>query len=1646
MDNRILWPSDYEFAVLSNQAYFTEKEQKQPNQWSQSDANLPPLTEWQALGWELYKSAENKAGGYYGYAWVNHAYKHLVFAHRGTAPTFLGSLKADVEGIVLGDLTKQQITAAQFVAEVLGAKLPLEGKPSYKPTGLEHSVSTEFSDYHLAFTGHSLGAWLAELCTATFHKLHAYAVTFDGPGAGPMLKKLSETNIEGSPDFRLSQLNITTYLTAPNLINTCHPHVGQVYRIYPNGSQDSVRFFGLTHIEDQLTGLKNWFTHTITQHGTRGILATFKDHASQQKKRVTRWPRLEWEQLSNVTGSLFLSWDAILTVGKALYYGREFFSEYRCFHEYVEGTDLIEPSESSLSLEQQYKLIYHGHYRATPELQRTRISHQHPAIKGLWLLGVDLPDLPEPLNVLLKKGTLSNDHLDTPMDSEWTLIDPSDIRQFLRELSSTLAKYSDVQTKLGTAATTQPQQGTRLLGLEYQLVKVHTTLQAHSGRLDALEAEVQTYTTIPLTPAQKEAREEEIARQLKDFQTNLDADHQRHVEIPTIFNHTVPLTEQSFINLAIIEEQVQKIQEKLSREVRDEDRSVGESSASGQRTIREQHLASFETIYAAKKPIELQKLWETKIQILGRTTDYNASSVRFLMALGRAGVGKSTCCKYIALMHKQLWPGRFDFVFLIPWRALTKDLGFHAGMSLSEVLYHHWAKGKNIDHNDWKELYKKIAAQPDKVLLLLDGYDELTPQQLGITTSLEEALIVKGLLDAPFYRLLTSRPYGVQNLLHVQVRLEIIGFTDDNTQTYVNTYFNNVTIAQEAYKFMRDNPSIWGVAHIPVTLELLCETYLENKDQLNEDFTLTRLYHTIVTSLLRRYLSNRQRGDKALQEVANIADLTVTRIWALSEPMLRFLSELAQTGLAEGNLIIGPHLIDHYRQGKPDTILHDALASGLLKSTESSKTAAKQPVYFIHLTFQEFLTAYALIGPLMSKEKATQSSAEKALKAIQYAPRYQVVMWFCAGLWDLPEEISPWPSLSPMPKEPKEKTEEKPKEKTDINRFWQVLLQPPRDISLIYDASLLVRCIEEAAQHRKHKPLPAQYREAIAFITRLLKGFSEKAWLLPDGFIRALSLCPHFMADHGLAVQLEIYEANQKPRSPIFFISYHTYCEAENERKYICGNLLTTWSQLGTGLQSCSNGWFMVLISAAKNPESEVNTYALEALGKVFTYLNLTQQDTALEILMLGTKNSSTGAAKALGDIFPNLRLTQQDTALKALITASRVSEDAIDALTKALPHLNPTQQKDAGQAFMIAVMDSYEGTEPYSSRRRSAFVYLNPNQKKQTAQAIVAVAVKTSYRCAVEAVGDMFPYLNPNQQNIVFQDLMTNTRDANHDVLKYIGQALRKVFPHLKQAQQNTALEILMVDTKASRNYALEALANIFPNLSQTQQEQTAQTLITVFTDLFKYVEENTIETLAQTLPHLNTNQQETAFQSLMSSAKSSAKRNLRSKAVYALGCASPHLNQIQREQAAQLFIEYLKSIFEECDEYAALALGRALPYLNPAQQKQACQTLAQASKNFFRDEDVRYAATWALKTLPLDRWVAYHFQINFSTEILKKMYVPAVWNAQIALVIDTGQLHIYQPQNLTAEQQQVPTGLTELLQGRIRALEAAFKEEAGI
>jgi hypothetical protein len=264
-------------------------------------------------GWKLLTTASNssKTNGYFGTAYWHPEHQQVVIAHRGTKLKTLGALWTDVVGVLFKHHVPQMNSASTFAYKVVEV--------------LQEVNRTKGVSFQLLFTGHSLGGWLAQVTTFTTEYLkrveklflrrsndidcyHPHTVVFESPGCKDMLSEMRDAfdvRLDGR-SIDLENLDITSYLSAPNRINTCNTHLGTVYRIFTDLSDMDwhaslrgtvYRFF--SYLSDTVWQIKRSTLYTLATHSMEKIVQTFdpetghvhRNEEGQLKVQVvTDWP------------------------------------------------------------------------------------------------------------------------------------------------------------------------------------------------------------------------------------------------------------------------------------------------------------------------------------------------------------------------------------------------------------------------------------------------------------------------------------------------------------------------------------------------------------------------------------------------------------------------------------------------------------------------------------------------------------------------------------------------------------------------------------------------------------------------------------------------------------------------------------------------------------------------------------------------------------------------------------------------------------------------------------------------------------------------------------------------------------------------------------------------------------------------------------------------------------------------------------------------------------------------------------------------------------------------------------------------------------------------------------------------------------
>jgi predicted NACHT family NTPase len=440
--------------------------------------------------------------------------------------------------------------------------------------------------------------------------------------------------------------------------------------------------------------------------------------------------------------------------------------------------------------------------------------------------------------------------------------------------------------------------------------------------------------------------------------------------------------------------------------VKEEEHKKEEEGALSKSAYREERVSSYEKIHEAKTLIELERLFQR--------TKEDKQNPKKLLILGRAGIGKTTLCQYVTYRWSKgtLWNDQFDAVFWVPLRELPSysEEDTKPETILLWLMQQCWNRGIKLALNK-ESISEYLKEHQGKLLFLLDGYDEVAHLKGEKTTA---GKFIDFFLCQE-YTVLTSRPNYVDTLFRgtekqIDRCLENIGFTNTHIEKYVQHFFvahGAVNQEKALLAYLKQNLNIWGIAHVPINLSLICSVWYNDSQKglvnIASSKTMTGLYDRMVDALLDRYLEkmlSREEPSRLSNRTKEKKKVTV----------VRFLSRLGfvVTQKSTRQIIISAEtfntVFNEVFEKEPTGLSCDDFFTAIHKtgfltpvSSHRHHQQNNKDCYFLHLTFQEYFTARYLIE-VFSQGIEGAEEAITCLKQHKFDPNYEVVWWFTAGL------------------------------------------------------------------------------------------------------------------------------------------------------------------------------------------------------------------------------------------------------------------------------------------------------------------------------------------------------------------------------------------------------------------------------------------------------------------------------------------------------------------------------------------------------------------------------------------------------------------------------------------------------------------------
>ncbi|XP_063049471.1 NACHT, LRR and PYD domains-containing protein 1 homolog [Engraulis encrasicolus] len=242
-----------------------------------------------------------------------------------------------------------------------------------------------------------------------------------------------------------------------------------------------------------------------------------------------------------------------------------------------------------------------------------------------------------------------------------------------------------------------------------------------------------------------------------------------------------------------------------------------------------------------------------------------------------------------------------------------------------------------------------LKDSPQKVLLLIDGFDELqfplheirkSPVPDFSTPARVEVILcalLNGSILSHCFLLVTTRPTAsdkLSKLLKRPVRCtEILGFSEEGVHEYIKRFCKHEEVGKEAFRRVKANETLYTSCFIPVICWIVCTVFskhlVKNKQQTNSLETTTSIFVHFVSILQEHHCRGLRQP---------VPDL------------LRSLGQLAEKGIQDQQVLFD-------KESVQDTVSEPTSVPFLCKFLMKETVGTKEMFSFMHLSFQEFFTA-----------------------------------------------------------------------------------------------------------------------------------------------------------------------------------------------------------------------------------------------------------------------------------------------------------------------------------------------------------------------------------------------------------------------------------------------------------------------------------------------------------------------------------------------------------------------------------------------------------------------------------------------------------------------------------------------------------------
>ena len=301
---------------------------------------------------------------------------------------------------------------------------------------------------------------------------------------------------------------------------------------------------------------------------------------------------------------------------------------------------------------------------------------------------------------------------------------------------------------------------------------------------------------------------------------------------------------------------------------------------------------------------------------------------------GRPGSGKTTLVHKITqdwAQGKPILQGA-RYVFLVTLREVNYSKKDESLLDIIDIFY----DSENIKKTAENEIKENRGKG---VCFIIDGLDEY--QNKNKESEIYK-LMNKKVLPSSMV-IIASRPAATHSLRdNCARRVEVVGFTKDQINKYVETYFDSSVMISKMKNFLDEHPKVQHMCYLPVQAEIICHLF-KNKEG-NIPHTETQIYKEFTVSTISRYKERNGVKSCPIQSLEELKE---------DKPQFSSICELAFEMTINSQQVVSKNEAKEY-------LCNTECFFGLLtQESKSERLYVVEEIYtFHHLTFQESLAAH----------------------------------------------------------------------------------------------------------------------------------------------------------------------------------------------------------------------------------------------------------------------------------------------------------------------------------------------------------------------------------------------------------------------------------------------------------------------------------------------------------------------------------------------------------------------------------------------------------------------------------------------------------------------------------------------------------------